>query len=97
MYANKSTIAQIFHVTRQTAWRRTREIEEEIGRRYNRYAVLEGMVSVEVYADYEKYHKRLKDKNLRKTVPPFSMEEAREYLLENGLLHIECKKVKAAC
>lgn len=97
VYANKTTIAKIFHITRQTAWRRQQEIEQEIGKRYNRYAVLEGLVSVEVFADYEKYHKRLKDRNLRKTVPPFSMKEAREYLEEEGLLHIECKKVSAAC
>lgn len=97
MYANKATIAQIFHVTRQTVWRRQQEIEQEIGKRYNRYAVLDGLVSIEVYADYEKYHKRLKDKNLRKTVPPFDMTEAREYLTEEGLLHIECRRVSVVC
>lgn len=97
MYANKATIAQIFHVTRQTVWHRQMEIEREIGKRYNRYAILDGQISIEVYADYEKYHKRLKDKNLRKTVPPFCMADAREYLLENGLLHIECKRVSVAC
>ena len=40
------------------------------------------MISLAVYADYEKYHKRLENKNLRKIVPPFDMYEARMYLEE---------------
>jgi len=32
VYANKVTIASIFHVTRQTVYRRVLEIEKEIGR-----------------------------------------------------------------
>ena len=68
-------------------------IEEEIGKRYNQYALLDNLVSIEVFADYQKYRRWLKDRNLRKVVPPFSMEEAREYLLENGLLHMECREI----
>ncbi len=37
-----------------------------IGERYNQYAVLDNLKpSVAVYADYEKYHTRLEDKNLK--------------------------------
>lgn len=36
--------------------------------------------SVAVYADYEKYHTRLEDKNLKKYVPPFDIEEAADRL-----------------
>ena len=97
MYANKTTIAKVFHISRQTVWHRQQEIEQEIGKRYNRYAILDGLLSIEVFADYEKYRKRLRDRNLRKTVPPFSMEEAREYSQEEGLLHIECKQISVAC
>lgn len=97
MYANKTTIAKVFHISCQTVWHRQQEIEQEIGKRYNRYAILDGLLSIEVFADYEKYRKRLRDRNLRKTVPPFSMEEAREYLQEEGLLHIECKQISVAC
>ena len=97
MYANKTTIAKVFRISRQTVWHRQQEIEQEIGKRYNRYAILDGLLSIEVFADYEKYRKRLRDRNLRKTVPPFSMEEAREYLQEEGLLHIECKQISVAC
>ncbi len=93
MYANKSTIAKVFGVTTPTVYKRVVGIEEEIGKRYNQYALLDNLVSIEVFADYQKYRRWLKDRNLRKVVPPFSMEEAREYLLENGLLHMECREI----
>ncbi|MCI9490076.1 hypothetical protein AALC75_01860 [Lachnospiraceae bacterium 48-42] len=93
MYANKSTIAKVFGVTAPTVYKRVVGIEEEIGKRYNQYALLDNLVSIEVFADYQKYRRWLKDRNLRKVVPPFSMEEAREYLLENGLLHMECREI----
>lgn len=94
MYANKSEIAKIFFLSPSTVYRRIEGIEAEIGKRYNRYAILENHVSIEVFADYMKYHKRLADKNLRKSVPPFNMADARAYLVENGLLHVVCKKVR---
>ena len=93
MYANKSTIAKVFGVTTPTVYKRVVGIAEEIGKRYNQYALLDNLVSIEVFADYQKYRRWLKDRNLRKVVPPFSMEEAREYLLENGLLHMECREI----
>lgn len=92
MYANKAEIARIFGVSPPTVYSRVAGIQQEIGKRYNPYAILENLVSIEVYADYEKYHKRLNHRNLRKTVPPFSMAEAREYLVEEGLLHVVCSK-----
>ena len=97
MYRNKTDIAHIFGVSNPTVYRRVEGIKKEIGKRYNRYAILDGLLSIEVFADYEKYRKRLRDRNLRKTVPPFSMEEAREYLQEEGLLPIECKQISVAC
>lgn len=97
MYANKSDIARIFFLSPSTVYRRVEGIEAEIGRRYNRYAICENHISIEVFADYMKYNKRLADKNLRKTVPPFNMADAREYLVENGLLHIVCKKPRVTC
>lgn len=96
MYANKSEISKVFGISPSTVYRRIEGIEAEIGRRYNRYAILESnnLVSIEVFADYLKYNKRLADKNLRKSVPPFNMADARAYLVENGLLHVVCKKVR---
>lgn len=94
MYANKSEIAKIFFLSPSTVYRRIEGIEAEMGKRYNRYAILDNLVSIEVFADYQKYNKRLADKNLRKSVPPFNMADARMYLVEEGLLYVVCKKVR---
>ena len=82
MYANKTGIARIFGITTTTVYSRLEGIRKEIGGRYNRYAILDNLVSVAVFADYEKYHKQLTDKNLRKYVPGFNAEEASAYMLE---------------
>ena len=42
-------------------------------------------LSVAVFADYDKYHRQLEDKNLRKYVPEFSPKEASEYMFEKNL------------
>lgn len=94
-YATKAQIARIFGVTPPTVYSRVEGIKQEIGKRYNRYAICENLISLAVYADYEKYRKRLADKNLRKTVPMFDMEEAGRYL--EGVLERrdkQCKKLK---
>lgn len=82
MYATKAMISKIFGVTPPTVYRRVAGIEKEMGKRYNQYAILDKLVAVEVYADYEKYHKRLSDRNLRKTVPDFDMHAAKAYIEE---------------
>lgn len=82
MYTNKINLARMFGVSPPTVYRRVEGIKKEIGGRYNRYAIVGNLISAEVYADYEKYHKRLGNKNLRKTIPPFDMEEAGAYLSE---------------
>lgn len=97
MYANKSDISKIFGISPSTVYRRIEGIETEIGKRYNKYAILDNLVSIEVFADYLKYNKYLANKNLRKTVPPFNMADARTYLTEGGMLHIVCKKARATC
>lgn len=97
MYVNKTQIAKIFGVSPPTVYDRIAGIETEIGKRYNKYAILDNLVSVEVFADYQKYRRWLKDERLREFVPEFSMREAREYLLEEGLLHVVCKEVNIAC
>jgi hypothetical protein len=60
-------------------------IEAEIGKRYNRYAIIDNLVSIAVYADYEKYKKMLADKNLRKHVPIFDINDAERYLDGRGV------------
>lgn len=81
-YRSKTDIAHIFGVSNPTVYRRVEGIKKEIGKRYNQYAILDNLISLAVYADYEKYHKRLENKNLRKIVPPFDMYEAMVYLEE---------------
>ncbi len=81
-YRNKTDIAHIFGVSNPTVYRRVEGIKKEIGKRYNQYAILDNLISLAVYADYEKNHKKLENRNLRKTVPPFDMYEAMMYLEE---------------
>lgn len=91
-YATKAQLGKIFGVTFPTVQSRVEGIKEEMGpgKRYNRYAICGNLISIAVYADYEKYRKRLADKNLRKTVPEFDMYEARKYL--EGVLEKEKRK-----
>lgn len=81
-YATKAGTARIFGISRDTVYNRIEGIKKEIGKRYNDYAIVDNLVSLAVFADYYKYHKRLNDRNLRKTVPPFDMYEASRYLEE---------------
>lgn len=82
-YMNKTELARCFGISSTTVYKRLAGIEEEIKKgRYNRYAIAEGLISAAVFADYAKYYKRLEDRNLRKTVPAFDINEARTYLLE---------------
>lgn len=80
MYANKAELARIFGVSRPTVCKRIEGIEDEIGKRYNEYAILDGLISVAVFADYEKYRNHLSNRNLRKYVPPFDKEAAEQYI-----------------
>lgn len=79
MYATKAEIARIFSVSPTTVYNRMIGIQAEIGKRYNQYAILDNLISVAVYAYYEKYRKRLADRNLRKYVPEFDKEAAEKY------------------
>ncbi len=85
MYATKADLTRIFGVSPMTVYRRVQEIEKEIGKRYNKYAIIDNLISIAVYADYEKYRKHLADKNLRKNVPLFEMSEAERYLDRKGV------------
>lgn len=86
MYATKADLVRIFGVTRPTVCNRVKGIEEEIGKRYNKYAILDNLISIGVYVDYEKYRKHLADKNLRKYIPPFELSESERYLEGRGIV-----------
>lgn len=48
-----------------------------------------------VYADYEKYHTRLEDKNLKKYVPPFDMKAAGAYIfVDLNKEWVRCDEIK---
>ena len=52
----------------------------------NKYAILDNLISIGVYVDYEKYRKHLADKNLRKYIPPFELSESERYLEGHGIV-----------
>lgn len=84
-YATKAELGRCFSISQPTVAKRVKGIEQEMKRgRYNQYAVADGLISIAVFADYSKYHKRLNDKNLRRTVKPFCLREALEYLEVDG-------------
>lgn len=80
MYANKVSIAKIFDLSYSTVQEREKGIRKEIGKRYNEYAIIGKLINIAVFADYEKYREMLKDKNMRKYVPEFDINEASKYL-----------------
>lgn len=82
MYATKAQLTRIFGVTRPTVCSRVAGIEAEIGKRYNKYAIIDNLISIAVYVDYEKYRKMLSDRRMRKYVPEFDKNEAERYLGE---------------
>lgn len=89
-YMTKANLSRCFGVSLPTVYRRLEGIQEETkrGGRYNGYSVFEddGLISIAVFADYLKYHKRLGEKNLRRTVPDFDRNLAIAHLEEVGVL-----------
>lgn len=82
MYATVTDLSRIFGVTRPTVYDRLKGIESEIGKRYGKYAIIGNLVSIGVYADYEKYRDILANKNHRKYLAPFDINEAERYIKE---------------
>ena len=80
-YMTMKQLAKEFGYCVQTVRNRVDEILEEIRRgRYIPQAVLTGTdtrVNVYVFIDYMTWRNQLMEKNLRKTVPPFTAEVAR--------------------
>lgn len=75
IYAKIKKIASDTGVSERTLWRRVEELKTE-RKRYGDRSVIydDGVVLVNELAltDYLFYRQRLKDKNLRKSVPPYS-------------------------
>lgn len=69
-------LAECFGMSKQTVTSRITEIEEEMkSGRYGPHSVVRDVgyvaASPMVFADYLTYRKRLRNKNLRKNVPPY--------------------------
>lgn len=52
--------------------------QKEVGRRYNRYAVIENRFNFYAVIDYLKYRQLLEDEKTRKYVPEFDASEVAE-------------------
>ena len=79
-YRTKQGISDELGIGKSTVFNRAKEIKEEIKNgRYSDYAIIEDggivLINLLVFIDYLKYHKMLKNKNLRKITPPFRPEE----------------------
>lgn len=83
LYANKTELSRTFGITVPVVYERIDGIRKEIASgRYNRYAISDRLVSKAVFLDYNTYHKSLNNKNTRKAVPDFDIQEAIKYLGE---------------
>lgn len=69
-------LSRCFGISRQTVYDRINEIEQEVAaKRYGPHSIMRdvGLVLINplVFTDYMVYRSRLKNKNLRKTVPAY--------------------------
>ncbi len=84
LYIDATLAKLLFQDGKSTFFTKVREIREEIRNgRYADYAILEeGKIKVckAVYTDYSTYRARLKEKNLRKHVPPFDAKKIAPYI-----------------
>lgn len=76
---SKEQLCKEFQLCDKTIEQKLRGIEEEIGKgRYTEYDLIRNgrikRCTYSAFFDYLKYEKRLKDKHLRKTVPPFDRD-----------------------
>lgn len=83
-YVTKKQLAEELEISPNTVKARIQEIEEEIQKgRYEEYAVMRDgqllAVNYMVWIDYITYRQRLREKNLRKFVPPFDPEKIAPY------------------
>ena len=88
MAMTRNEIARSFGISPKTVDARVKEIDEEVkAKRYGPHSIMRdiGIVLINplVFADYMTYRSRLKNKNLRKNVPPYNAyETSREFELQ---------------
>ncbi len=81
----KKNLAAAFGISESTVQHRVRDIEKEIAAgRYGQHALcVDGrilLINPYVFYDYICNRQALMNKNARKTVPPFDIDEVRKYL-----------------
>jgi DNA-binding Lrp family transcriptional regulator len=82
-YMTKEQLSKNLGVSKGTIQNRIAEIEKEVAKgRYGKHSIIRdgGIVLINylVMIDYLNYRKMLKEKNARKTVPPFNAKEVCE-------------------
>lgn len=71
MYMTIAQLTKEFNQSRSTVNRRVTGIKSEIGKRYPATAVLNHLINVDAYMDYEANRELLNDHTLRNGVAPF--------------------------
>lgn len=83
-YRTKKDLATELGISKSTVYDRMREIEDQIGKRYGAYALINDgnivLINVLVFLDWLKYRKQLLDRNMKKYVPPFSAKKVAEQM-----------------
>lgn len=71
-YLSRQDLAKELHYSTATVNAMIKGVQDEIGKgRYHRCAVAGNRFNLYVIIDYMTYKEQLKDKNMRKLVPPF--------------------------
>lgn len=81
---SKDVLAENYHMCVRTVELRIKEIISENKDRYGDFAIIKHgslvLVNVLAFTDYLTYRDRLRDKNLKKNVPPYNPEEVAKQL-----------------
>lgn len=76
-YETKTDIAKTFGVSRACVYKWLPEFEEVVlSGRYGPYAILDDRINVAAFADFIKYRRWFKDRDLKRNIPIFRLHEA---------------------
>ena len=79
-YANAKELAYIMGLSYSTVRQRLKLIRNEMGGRYNQYAIVGNLIAIPVFVDAHKYHELLEDPRTHDVAPAFDEELAKAYL-----------------
>ncbi len=82
IYQTKAGLAKTFSLSRTSIYNWLPEFEDVVkSGRYGSYAILGDRINVAAFADFLKYRNRFKQKNARKYVPVFNLNEALDIII----------------